>query len=245
MAARRGARVAAEREDRHAGIEARRHQKRFVGLAVNDPLRRPRTTGSPARRTLHTPAGEPGRASTDSVCRGIRQAVSAIGFATAAESLTVASSVDGGTHRGGSVVDNGGERTALVIGGASGIGWATAKALAADGSRSPWPTSTVTALRHARPSSARRTPAPRSKSPTRTRWPHCSSGRDRSTSSSCTAGFSNISLIVDMPVDQFRSVVDVCLTGSLIVAKYAGRRLRETVRWCGSRRSTAASPPRA
>jgi len=43
----------------------------------------------------------------------------------------------------------------------------------------------------------------------------------------CTAGFSNISLIVDMPVDQFRSVVDVCLTGSLIVAKYAGRTLHD------------------
>ena len=40
-----------------------------------------------------------------------------------------------------------------------------------------------------------------------------------------TAGFSNISLIVDMPVDQFRVVIDVCLTGSLIVAKYAGRHL--------------------
>ena len=42
-----------------------------------------------------------------------------------------------------------------------------------------------------------------------------------------TAGFSNMSYIVDMPVDQFRSVVDVCLTGSLIVAKYAGRHLRD------------------
>lgn len=31
--------------------------------------------------------------------------------------------------------DNGGGRTALVIGGASGIGWATAKALAGDGCR--------------------------------------------------------------------------------------------------------------
>ena len=33
------------------------------------------------------------------------------------------------------MVDNGDGRTALVIGGASGIGWATAKALAGDGCR--------------------------------------------------------------------------------------------------------------
>ncbi|HEV7422017.1 MAG TPA: SDR family oxidoreductase, partial [Mycobacterium sp.] len=42
-----------------------------------------------------------------------------------------------------------------------------------------------------------------------------------------TAGFSNIGYIVDMPVDQFRSVVDVCLTGSFIVAKSAGRHLKD------------------
>ncbi len=44
-----------------------------------------------------------------------------------------------------------------------------------------------------------------------------------------TAGFSNISLIVDMPVDRFEiRVVDVCLTGSLIVAKYAlSRQLKD------------------
>ena len=30
-----------------------------------------------------------------------------------------------------------------------------------------------------------------------------------------------------MPVEEFRSVVDVCLTGAFIVAKYAGQKLRE------------------
>ena len=58
-------------------------------------------------------------------------------------------------------MSNGNQRIAVVIGGASGIGWATAKALAADGC-----TITVAdlngdgaAARAA--SSARRTPAPR------------------------------------------------------------------------------------
>jgi 3-oxoacyl-[acyl-carrier protein] reductase len=125
------------------------------------------------------------------------------------------------------VTENGSVRTALVIGGASGIGWATAKALASDGCRV-----TVTDL-NADGAAARATelgPA------------HAGAGVDVTDEDSVaalfektgpldvvvtTAGFSNMSLIVDMPVDQFRSVVDVCLTGSLIVAKYAGRQLRD------------------
>jgi NAD(P)-dependent dehydrogenase (short-subunit alcohol dehydrogenase family) len=41
------------------------------------------------------------------------------------------------------------------------------------------------------------------------------------------AGFSNLGLIVDMPVAEFRAVIDVCLTGAFIVAKYAGRHLTD------------------
>ena len=41
------------------------------------------------------------------------------------------------------------------------------------------------------------------------------------------AGFSTIGLIVDLPVEQFRSVLDVCLTGAFIVAKHAGRHLTD------------------
>ena len=37
------------------------------------------------------------------------------------------------------------------------------------------------------------------------------------------AGFSNIGLITDLAVEDFRSVVDVCLNGGFIVAKHAGR----------------------
>ena len=41
------------------------------------------------------------------------------------------------------------------------------------------------------------------------------------------AGFGSLGLITDLAVDEFRAVVDVCLTGAFIVAKYAGQKLRE------------------
>jgi 3-oxoacyl-[acyl-carrier protein] reductase len=125
------------------------------------------------------------------------------------------------------MVNNGDGRSALVIGGASGIGWATAKALAADGC-----TVTVADL-NGEGATARAAELGS---------PHASAEVNVTDEGSVaalfektgpldvvvtTAGFSNISLIVDMPVDQFRSVVDVCLTGSLIVAKYAGSTLRD------------------
>lgn len=117
-------------------------------------------------------------------------------------------------------------RTALVIGGASGIGWASARALAADGCR------VLLADLNADGAAARAAELGH---------PHTAAGVDVTDEDSVaalfeaagpldvvvtTAGFSNMSPIVDMPVDQFRAVVDVCLTGSLIVAKYAGRTLR-------------------
>lgn len=125
------------------------------------------------------------------------------------------------------MVENGSGRSALVIGGASGIGWATAQALAADGSRV-----TIADL-NAEGAAARAAELGPG---------HTGAGVNVTDEDSVaalfeqtgtvdvvvtTAGFSNVSYIVDMPVDQFRSVVDVCLTGSLIVAKYAGRHLRD------------------
>lgn len=41
------------------------------------------------------------------------------------------------------------------------------------------------------------------------------------------AGFSGFGLITDLDADQFRSVVDVCLTGAFLVIKHAGRHLRD------------------
>ncbi|KUI30686.1 short-chain dehydrogenase [Mycobacterium sp. IS-1742] len=118
-------------------------------------------------------------------------------------------------------------RTAVVIGAASGIGWATARALAADGYR------VVLADRNA--DGARERAATLGD-------PHTATHADVTDEESVQrlfdqtgpldaavncAGFSNVGMIVDMPVEQFREVVDVCLTGGFVVAKHAGRVLRE------------------
>jgi NAD(P)-dependent dehydrogenase (short-subunit alcohol dehydrogenase family) len=42
-----------------------------------------------------------------------------------------------------------------------------------------------------------------------------------------TAGFSGVGLITDLPVEEFRAVVDVCLTGAFLVIKHAAPRLRD------------------
>ncbi|GAB5897994.1 SDR family NAD(P)-dependent oxidoreductase [Mycolicibacterium mageritense] len=117
-------------------------------------------------------------------------------------------------------------RAAIVIGAASGIGWASAQALAADGCR------VVLADRNAEGAAARAADLGA---------PHTSGYVDVTDEDSVRAlfaeigpidvvvncaGFSNVGLIVDMPVEQFRSVVDVCLTGAFIVAKHAGQHLR-------------------
>jgi 3-oxoacyl-[acyl-carrier protein] reductase len=115
--------------------------------------------------------------------------------------------------------------TAIVVGGASGIGWASAQALAAEGHR------VVVADRNLEGAKA---------NAAELGAPHTAAfvdvGDEDSVATLFTAtgpvdvvvscaGFSNVGLIVDMPVDQFRAVVDVCLTGAFIVAKYAGRQL--------------------
>jgi 3-oxoacyl-[acyl-carrier protein] reductase len=124
-------------------------------------------------------------------------------------------------------MSNSAERVAVVIGGASGIGWATAKALAADGCR------VTIADRNA--GGARSRAAELGK-------PHTAAAVDVTDEESVQrlfdeigpldvvvncAGFGSLGLITDLPVKEFRSVVDVCLTGSFIVAKHAGQKLRE------------------
>jgi 3-oxoacyl-[acyl-carrier protein] reductase len=124
-------------------------------------------------------------------------------------------------------MNNGNERLAVVIGGASGIGWATARGLASTGCRV--------------------TVADRFADGTRSRAAelgdrHTAERVDVTDEASVQrlfddtgpldivvncAGFSNVGMITDMPVDDFRAVVDVCLTGAFIVAKHAGRHLRE------------------
>lgn len=119
------------------------------------------------------------------------------------------------------------DRTAIVVGGASGIGWASARALAQDGY------TVVVADLNADGATARAAELGAG---------HSSSAVDVVDEASVAtlfeqagpvdavvscAGFSTIGLIVDTPVEQFRSVIDVCLNGAFIVAKYAGRHLRD------------------
>jgi 3-oxoacyl-[acyl-carrier protein] reductase len=117
--------------------------------------------------------------------------------------------------------------TAVVVGGASGIGWASARALAAEGHR------VVIADRNLEGAQARAAElgAPHSAAFVDVIDEDSVAALFELTGSvgtvvSC-AGFSNLGLIVDIPVDQFRAVVDVCLTGAFIVAKYAGRHLTD------------------
>ena len=124
-------------------------------------------------------------------------------------------------------MSNSSDRVAVVIGGASGIGWATARALAADGCR-------VTVA-------DRNTDGARDRA-AELGDPHTAASVDVTDEASVQrlfdetgpldvvvncAGFSTFGLITDMPVEDFRAVVDVCLNGAFIVAKHAGRQLRE------------------
>jgi 3-oxoacyl-[acyl-carrier protein] reductase len=118
-------------------------------------------------------------------------------------------------------------RNALVVGGASGIGWACAQGLAAAGHR-------VTIADLNADGAATRA--------AELGAPHTSVAVDVTDEASVAAafesageldavvscaGFSNIGLIVDLAVDDFRAVIDCCLVGAFTVAKYAGRQLRD------------------
>lgn len=123
------------------------------------------------------------------------------------------------------------QRIAVVVGGASGIGWSTARALAGE--------------------DCRVTVADRNTELARQRAAELGDGHawaevevteedsvarlfDEVTAReggldvvvNC-AGFSGFGLITDLDAEQFRSVVDVCLTGGFLVIKHAGRHLGE------------------
>jgi 3-oxoacyl-[acyl-carrier protein] reductase len=119
------------------------------------------------------------------------------------------------------------ERVAVVIGGASGIGSATAGALAADGCR------VTVADRNAGGARARAAELGDRHTAVHVDVTDADSVQRLFDQTgpldvvvNC-AGFSTFGPITDMPVDEFRSVVDVCLTGAFIVAKHAGRHLRD------------------
>ncbi|MGE2689694.1 SDR family NAD(P)-dependent oxidoreductase [Mycolicibacterium pulveris] len=124
-------------------------------------------------------------------------------------------------------MDNSSQRTALIIGAASGIGWASAKALAADGAHVTVADRNIDGARER----AAELGAPHTAA-------HVEVTDEASVQAlfaqtgpldvvvNC-AGFSNVGMITDMPVEDFRAVIDVCLNGAFIVAKHAGRALSE------------------
>jgi 3-oxoacyl-[acyl-carrier protein] reductase len=123
------------------------------------------------------------------------------------------------------------ERVAVVIGGASGIGAAIVRALAADGCRA---TVADRDLQGAEDLAAK------------LGEPHAAAQVEVSDEGSVQAlfdsvvaregrldvvvncaGVSTIGLITDLDADEFRRVVDVDLTGGFLVLKHAGQRLRD------------------
>jgi 3-oxoacyl-[acyl-carrier protein] reductase len=118
-------------------------------------------------------------------------------------------------------------RNAVVVGGASGIGKAVAHALAADNCR------VIVADRNA--DGAHAVAAELGD-------PHSAAMVDVTDEDTVralfddagaldivvnTAGFSGVGLITDLPVEDFRSVVDVCLTGSFLVIKHAAPHMHD------------------
>ena len=122
-------------------------------------------------------------------------------------------------------------RVAIIVGGASGIGWATAKVLAAEGCR------VTIADRNA--AAARQCAAELGE---HHHWLEVEVTDETSVATlfddvvereghldvvvNC-AGFGGFGLITELDAAQFRSVVDVCLTGGFLVLKHAGRHLRD------------------
>jgi 3-oxoacyl-[acyl-carrier protein] reductase len=118
-------------------------------------------------------------------------------------------------------------RNAVVVGGASGIGRAVADVLAADNCR------VIVADRNT--DGARAVAAELGD-------PHIAATVEVTNEDSVralfeqagtldvvvnTAGYSSVGLITDLAVEDFRSVVDVCLTGAFLVIKHAAPRLRD------------------
>jgi 3-oxoacyl-[acyl-carrier protein] reductase len=119
------------------------------------------------------------------------------------------------------------DRTAVVVGGASGIGKAVAQALAADGCR------VIVADRNT--DGARAVAADLGDPHTAATVEVTDEDAVRTLFEQAdaldvvvnTAGYSGVGLITELAVEDFRSVVDVCLTGAFLVIKHAAPRLRD------------------
>ncbi|MGZ8802476.1 MAG: SDR family NAD(P)-dependent oxidoreductase [Mycobacterium sp.] len=117
-------------------------------------------------------------------------------------------------------------RKAVVIGGASGIGWATAQALAAEGCRITVADLNAEGARgRTAELGAEHVGAYVNVTDEDSVQRLFSDVGPLDIAVNC-AGFSNVGMITDMPAEDFRAVIDVCLNGAFIVAKHAGKHLR-------------------
>jgi 3-oxoacyl-[acyl-carrier protein] reductase len=120
-------------------------------------------------------------------------------------------------------------RVAVVVGGASGIGWAVAQALVAEGCRVTVADRNADAARDRAaqlgdPHTA--VPVEVTDEATVQHLFDDVVGREgRLDVVVNCAGVSSFGLITELDADQFRSVVDICLTGAFLVIKHAGRHL--------------------
>lgn len=122
-------------------------------------------------------------------------------------------------------------RVAVVIGGASGIGWATAGRLAAEGCRVTLADRNVDGARDraaqlGEPHTWAEVEVTDEDSVTRLFDDVVAREGALHVVVNC-AGFSGFGLITELDAEQFRSVIDVCLTGAFLVLKHAGRHLGE------------------
>ena len=118
-------------------------------------------------------------------------------------------------------------RVAVVVGGASGIGWATAQLLAAEGARVTI-ADRNTDLATQRADELGQTSATvevTDEAGVAALFDGVVAREGRLDVVVNCAGFSGFGLITELDAEQFRSVVDVCLTGAFLVLKHAGRHL--------------------
>jgi 3-oxoacyl-[acyl-carrier protein] reductase len=115
-------------------------------------------------------------------------------------------------------------RHAVVIGGASGIGWAVAQTLRTDGFTVTIADRNIDGAR----ARADELGAPHSAAPVDVvdeASVQALFERPAPDAVVNCAGFSGFGPITDLAVEQFREVVDVCLTGAFLVLKHAGQRM--------------------
>jgi 3-oxoacyl-[acyl-carrier protein] reductase len=119
------------------------------------------------------------------------------------------------------------ERVAVVVGGASGIGWAVASGLKDEGYRVIVADLNAEGVRDR----AAELGAPHSSATVDVTKEETVAALFEQTGAVDvvvnTAGFGDFGRIVDLDMDRFRAVIDCCLTGAVIVAKYAGQKLRD------------------